>query len=95
MFDATWLGANNVGPDGISLTVVLPPERKPWGDDVVDNRNSWWHVDQSRQDGGWSRTGDPRRPGAVSAQPSIKTSHYHGFLQAGTLTDDLGDHIGD
>ncbi len=87
MFDAPWHRAWGVGPDDISLMVVLPPERE-------DTRSHWWHVDgPSRNDGqpgpGWTRTGDPRNPPTLSVAPSILTSDYHGYLTSGVLTDPL------
>lgn len=82
MFDATW---RQDGPDGISLTVVLPYPNQ-------DARNGFWHVDcpASNSDTGWQRTGDPKsKPPTVSATPSIATSWYHSHLTNGVLGDDL------
>lgn len=80
------------GPDGIALVVVLPPSAE-------DTRGHWWHADgpssNAREQGqpgpSWTRTGDPRHPETLTANPSILTDDYHGFLQAGFLTDSLGD----
>lgn len=86
MLDGFWYPQK--GPDGIALVVVLPPA-------TDDSRGHWWHVDgPSRSNGvagpGWSRTGDPKAtPPTVTAQPSILTDTYHGFLRDGVLTDDL------
>lgn len=79
MFDASWLPWK--GPDGLSLSVVLPP----------GGQNDVWHIDGPA--GGtdrrpWTRTGVPP---LVTASPSILTPRYHGHLQNGILTDSLGD----
>src|SRR5207302_3339659 len=95
MFDATWRHDTKgwVGPDGMSLTVVLPQGYQ-------DSRSAMWCVDGPASGGGqlkfgaWSRTGDPKaNPPTVSATPSInagtagEAGHYHGFLTKRTLTD--------
>lgn len=87
MQDAAWQRPFGVGPDGIALVVVLPPE-------APDSRAHWWHVDgPSRNNGvpgpGWTRTGDPRNPPTLSVTPSILTGDYHGFLTGGVLSDPL------
>lgn len=81
MFDTPWLPWK--GPDGISLSVVLPPDEGP------DKMNHVWHVDgPSSSDGHWARSG---KPPTVTATPSILTDRYHGFLTNGVLTDSLAD----
>jgi hypothetical protein len=87
MQDAAWLKPFGVGPDGIALVVVLPPE-------ADDSRGQWWHVDgPSRNNGvpgsGWTRTGDPRVPPTLNVNPSILTSDYHGWLHNHELSDPL------
>jgi len=89
MFDAFWHRHWGIGPDGIALTVVLPP-----GSPGDDSRARWWHIDgPARGDGGtkpnaWTRTCDPKAvPPTVDVNPSILTSDYHGFLRHGVLTD--------
>lgn len=73
MYDASWYPEK--GPDGIALCVCLPPGG---GDD-------YWHVDgPSRNGGGWTRQGKPPR---VTAQPSILTPRYHGWLRDGYLVE--------
>lgn len=81
MFDAFWLPEAWRGADGLGLTVKLP------GGGV-------WHIDSEANGGGhWSRSGVPPM---ITATPSIWShanagppSEYHGFLQAGKLTDDI------
>lgn len=79
MYDAPWHRPfGHIGPDGLSLTVQLPP-----------GYLSFWCIDGNATDGGkWTRTGTPPD---VTASPSILTGDYHGFLQNGVLTDCLGD----
>jgi hypothetical protein len=86
LYDAPWLheyerlwdGKRFVGPDGIALIAVCPDGRP-------------WQVDGEASSGGhWTRTGDPRNPPTLTVSPSIQTGTYHGFLQAGRFTDDLG-----
>lgn len=90
MFDAWW--SPQKGPDGLSLTVVLP-------------NGHAWHVDHRASNCGspdddvhrcWVRHGDPRtEPVTVDKNGhtctagggSIQTDGYHGFLQNGQLTD--------
>lgn len=74
MYDATWW--NVPGPDGVTLTVVLPPNG---GDDV-------WHPDSpsSNSNTPWTRTGEIPR---VTCTPSILTPRYHGFLTDGWLIE--------
>lgn len=85
---AAWRGYC-VGPDGIALMVRCPrPDGSP-------GENDWCVDDKSRSGAGWTRTGDPRAAN-VTAGPSIaigvpgEPGYYHGFLQAGVLTDHLG-----
>lgn len=90
MFDAFWNHHWGVGPDGVALMVVLPPEEPAY-----DTRARWWHVDgPARSEGkiskpnAWTRTGDPRSvPPTVDVNPSILTHDYHGYLRHGVLTD--------
>lgn len=85
MYDAKWWRPFGVGPDGIALHVILPPE-KP------NMSHNWWHVDGGASNGparnAWTRTGDPRaRPPTVDVNPSIAAPGYHGYLRHGVLTD--------
>jgi hypothetical protein len=82
MYDATWYHdhPNCVGPDGIALVVILPPNG---GDD-------YWHVDGGANNNpapqGWSRSGTVKGPNpTVTANPSILTPRYHGWLRNGVL----------
>jgi hypothetical protein len=80
MFDTPWRRPEVVGPDGITLTVVVPYDR--------DARSGMWCVDGNATNSRtpWDRTGDPRVPGSVSANPSILIGRmYHGWLRAGVL----------
>lgn len=84
MFDADWHHGHWMGSDGISLTVVCPH--------TGDARNGFWIVDGPAGNApgvipAWTRTGDPRMPGSVSAMPSIQTGTYHGWLREGKLVD--------
>jgi hypothetical protein len=74
MYDAVWYPESfGRGPDGKALVVCLPPNG---GDD-------WWHIDGPSSNGtGWTRTGVPP---LVTANPSILTDRYHGFLRNGWL----------
>lgn len=92
LLDATW-NPDSWRRDGVSLMVVLPPTGE-------DTRGHWWCADGPSSDAmandrineqSWSRTGDPRHPETLTTSPSILTDSYHGFLQAGFLTDSLGD----
>lgn len=66
------------GPDGIALVAICP-------------NGTAWVVDGEAFGGGhWTRTGDPRNPETLTVSPSIVAGDYHGFLQAGRFTDDLG-----
>lgn len=89
MFHATWLVPIGVGEDGIALMVRVPPEGP-------GARSHLWHVDgPGRKDGkitharGWTREGDPRRPGQPTVSPSIDMGDYHGYLKAGVLGNPL------
>lgn len=79
MYDAPWHRPfGHIGPDGLSLTVQLPP-----------GYLSFWCIDGPATNGEkWTRTGTPPN---VTAAPSILSSDYHGFLQGGVLTDCLAD----
>lgn len=80
MWDAFWWTWRRVHtyPDGINLFVQLP-DGMPWNVDGPSARN-----DQA----GWTRTGDPKAiPPTVSAQPSILSPKYHGWLRDGFLVD--------
>jgi hypothetical protein len=69
MWDAWWYPPK--GPDGKSLAVALPPGG---GDDV-------WMVDAPSKGGsGWTRSGVVPN---VTANPSILTPRYHGYLRSG------------
>lgn len=70
MYDSWWLPWK--GPDGVSLTVVLPD-------------GTHWPVDGPEGGGSnrpWTRTGTPPQ---VTADPSIRTPNYHGWLRDGVL----------
>lgn len=81
MFDAPWNRYRGAGPDGISLTVVLPPAT------ASDTRGNWWLTDGPAYTNGqqtpdaWKRTGDPTaQPPTVDVKPSILTDQWHGHL---------------
>lgn len=75
MYDATWW--RHPGPDGVSLTVMLP---NPGG-----RHADVWHPDTPSKDGRpWARTGTIPR---VTCTPSILTPSYHGFLTDGWLVE--------
>lgn len=66
------------GPDGICLVAVCP-------------NGMAWEVDgPATGGGGWTRTGDPRKPETLSVTPSIVAGDYHGYLQAGVFTAHIG-----
>lgn len=72
MYDATWLHElpDLRGPDGRSYIVRLP--------DGAD-----WLIDGPANGGGhWTRTGEAPK---LTAQPSIRTEGYHGWLTDGAL----------
>lgn len=84
MFENGW---DRKGPDGKSMTVVLPPGR-PY---------DFWNIDGRATGGGyWTRTGAPPD---LTVIPSIKSGAYHGFLGSSTapapgwLSDPLGDSV--
>ncbi len=90
MYDATWLPTK--GPDGIALTVALPPDG---GDDVwcIDSRCSNC-TRPNEQHYCWIRHGDPRtaivtvdKAGDTcsAGAGSIQSSRWHGFLRDGVL----------
>jgi hypothetical protein len=69
-FDASWIGREDPGPDGKGLCVILPD-------------GAHWCMDAKLHDGtGWTRSGSFP---TVTVSPSIRTSHYHGFLRNGVL----------
>jgi hypothetical protein len=96
MRDAWWLhgfssALNPERPkDGIVLSVLCPY--------MTGESGGWdWSPDMRASSGGyWKRVGDPRNPPSLTVSPSIaigpNTSprYYHGFLQAGRLTDHVG-----
>jgi hypothetical protein len=77
MWDAPWyLDFSDpwAGPDGRSLVMRLPAGGE-------------WAIDgPSRSGGRWTRTGEPP---LITARPSILSTHYHGWLTDGILSDDL------
>ncbi len=74
MWRSDWLEPEMAGPDGISLSVMLPGGYE-------------WAIDgPSTSGGGWTRTGTPPK---ITANPSIKSPNYHGWLQDGVLSDDI------
>lgn len=80
MFRSKWREPRDVGPDGNSISVTLPPKGGEY---------SVWCIDGPSSSGGrWTRTGTPPN---LTVSPSILTGSYHGFLQNGMLTDSLGD----
>lgn len=73
-----------VGPDGIALAAICP-------------NGLAWEVDgPASGGGGWTRTGDPRRPETLSVTPSIVAGKpgapetYHGWLQNGQFSGHVG-----
>jgi hypothetical protein len=87
MFDAWWYRdadgkprrgtgmGTGTGHDGLCLIVCLPPEGG------LDH----WHVDATAKNGpGWERTGTVPN---VTANPSIQTPRYHGWLRNGVLVE--------
>lgn len=91
MWDGWWLPAGWKGADGIGLMVRCPAPGAP------AERSHDWIVDGPSTSGGqWTRTGDPRHPETLTVSPSIAAGdpaaagYYHGFLQAGVLTDHAG-----
>jgi hypothetical protein len=61
------------GADGLCLCVCLPP----------DGGLDYWYVDGGANNGpGWERTGTVPN---ITANPSILTPRYHGWLRAGVL----------
>lgn len=79
LYDGWWLHFGETKKeDGISLVAVTP-------------NGHHWHIDGPATGGGtWTRTGDPKKPETLTVSPSILVSDYHGFLQNGRFTDDLG-----
>jgi hypothetical protein len=77
MWDTPWMVDCWQGKDGRCLTVRLPS-----GED--------WCIDSQAASGGfWTRTGEPP---LLTVTPSIKSNRYHGYLNAGVLTDDMDAH---
>ena len=77
MMRTWWLEPSFVGPDGMSIGVVLPlPSGMLWAIDFPPSDNA---------DARWSRTGVPPK---ITVSPSINHvgGGYHGFLQYGILT---------
>ncbi len=73
MYDCSWYPEK--GPDGLSLAVALPP----------GGGLDYWHIDGYASGGGkWTRTGTPPN---ITANPSILTPRYHGFLRGGWLEE--------
>lgn len=93
LFDAWWLHGHKrvkggvtygfVGPDGIALVAICP-------------NGLAWEVDGPSSNGtGWTRSGDPRTPGTLSATPSIIAGDYHGWLGVnGTPPGHFSGHLG-
>lgn len=80
LYDLWWRGfdRNPAASDDLDVTAVCPD-------------GTHWHIDHRASSGGyWTRTGDPRDPESLTVSPSIQTGAYHGFLQSGRFTDDLG-----
>jgi hypothetical protein len=74
MWRSDWLEPQMAGPDGISLTMMLPDGYE-------------WAIDGPATSGGhWTRTGTPPH---ITARPSILSPGYHGWLTDGVLSDDL------
>jgi len=72
MYYADWM--HRRGPDGRCLVLVLPD-------------GGTWFIDGPSSNGhgtGWTRTGIPPE---VTANPSIYTGKYHGWLRNGVLTE--------
>ncbi len=70
MYNAPWYAPDWVGPDGLSLVVILP-------DGVA------WAMDCPSSNGTpWKRTGVAPM---ITATPSIRTQGYHGHLRSGVL----------
>lgn len=96
MYDATWLheattgGKPWVGPDGMSLMVVLPGDAGPsWtGIHFPCDGPSSPDREAGRAGPWWTRTGDPRAPETLHVTPSIfldAPRGWHGWLRAGHL----------
>ena len=71
MWDAWWYHPMWLGPDGRSLCVVLPDGRE-------------WSIDSPAKGTNtpWARTGVPPK---ITANPSILTPGYHGWMRDGVL----------
>lgn len=79
LFEMHWGFNSKPGPDGLIIGAVCP-------------NGAIWGVDAPATGGGvWTREGVAKAdPPTVTAQPSIVAGDYHGFLQNGAFTDDLG-----
>lgn len=79
MYDAAWYHEmpHMTGPDGVALIVMLP-----------GGGYNYWHVDGQANNNpapqGWTRTGTVPN---VTANPSILTPRYHGWLRNGVLVE--------
>jgi hypothetical protein len=80
MYDAWWYrgsegSEDKSGPDGLNLCLCLPPK----------GGLDYWHIDGPANNGpGWSRSGTVPN---ITAQPSILTPRYHGWLRDGVLVE--------
>lgn len=80
MYDAWWYRGGveregKAGPDGLNLVVCLPP----------GGGNDYWYIDGPANNGpGWTRSGTVPN---VTANPSILTPRYHGWLRDGVLVE--------
>ena len=87
MYDAWWYRDDDGSPrrgtgmgtgtghDGLCLCVCLPP----------GGGLDYWHVDAIAKNGpGWERTGTVPN---ITANPSIQTPRYHGWLRNGVLVE--------
>lgn len=76
MWRADWHESHWAGDDGHCYAVQLPP----------GGLGDQWVIEQPSTSGGhWTRTGTPP---LITASPSIMTPRYHGWLNAGVLSDD-------
>ncbi len=74
MWHAPWLSEEWRGTDGLSLVLRLP------------DGHDWFMDGPSRDGGHWERRGSPPN---ITANPSILSPGYHGWLNNGILSDDL------
>lgn len=91
MWDSWWFGDHYKGPDGIRLTVKLPPDGYDW---LVDSRASNCTMPNDNTHKCWVRHGDPRTGNVhvdknghtcAAGAGSIATPRWHGFLHNGEL----------